>query len=122
MKSKKKYDVTIIGAGIGGLVCGTYLAKAGLRVLLIEKNDNPGGCCVSFKRKGIRFDAGAHIFGSCGKHGILFNMLKKLGVNQEFVKLNPSEKFFFSDEPYNLEKISRLCFNKKIKPIVTDPF
>jgi len=31
-------------------------------------------------------------------------------------------KFFFSDEPYNLEKISHLCFNKKISPIVKDPF
>jgi glutamate racemase len=31
-------------------------------------------------------------------------------------------KFFFSDEPYNLEKISHLCFNKKITPIVKDPF
>jgi len=26
-----------------------------------------------------------------------------------------AHQFFFSDEPYNLEKISHLCFNKKIK-------
>jgi len=31
-------------------------------------------------------------------------------------------QFFFSDEPYNLEKISHMCFAKKIKPIVNDPF
>lgn len=31
-------------------------------------------------------------------------------------------KFYFSDEPYNLEKISHLCFNKRINPIVKDPF
>lgn len=38
------------------------------------------------------------------------------------IKKGGSHKFFFSDEPYNLEKISQLCFNKKISPIVKDPF
>jgi len=38
------------------------------------------------------------------------------------IEKGSANKFFFSDEPYNLEKISRLCFNKKIKPIVNDPF
>ncbi|MCM8787946.1 MAG: FAD-dependent oxidoreductase, partial [Candidatus Omnitrophica bacterium] len=39
---KDQYDVIIIGAGIGGLVCGCYLAKAGLKVLIVEKNDKVG--------------------------------------------------------------------------------
>ncbi len=38
------------------------------------------------------------------------------------IKKGRAHKFFFSDSPYNLEKISRLCFNKKINPIVRDPF
>ena len=38
------------------------------------------------------------------------------------IKKGSANKFFFSDEPYNLEKISHMCFNKKIKPIVNDPF
>lgn len=50
---KYDYDVIIIGAGISGLICGCYLAKAGLKVLIVEKNANPGGYCVSFKEKGI---------------------------------------------------------------------
>lgn len=41
----------------------------------------------------------------------------KIGAKQ-----GSGHKFFFSDEPYNLEKINRLCFNKKIKPIISDPF
>lgn len=31
---KNLYDAIIIGAGIGGLVCGCYLAKAGIKVLI----------------------------------------------------------------------------------------
>ncbi|MEI7425074.1 MAG: glutamate racemase, partial [Candidatus Staskawiczbacteria bacterium] len=38
------------------------------------------------------------------------------------IKKGSDHKFFFSDEPYNLEKISHFCFNKKVKPIVKDPF
>ena len=38
------------------------------------------------------------------------------------IKEGDNHQFFFSDEPYNLEKISRLCFNKKIKPVVKDSF
>ncbi len=97
---KDKYDAIIIGAGIGGLVCGCYLAKAGMKVLIVEKNDKAGGCCVSFRRNGIRFDAGAHIFGSCNKGGTLYNILKRLDIKQEFVRLNPVENFFFADDKF----------------------
>jgi glutamate racemase len=38
------------------------------------------------------------------------------------IKQGDSHKFFFSDEPYNLEKISQTCFNKEINPILKDPF
>lgn len=31
-------------------------------------------------------------------------------------------RFYFSDEPYNFEKISHLCFNKKLKIKIEDPF
>jgi len=42
-----QYDVVIIGAGHNGLVAGTYLARAGLRVLLLERRDMVGGACVT---------------------------------------------------------------------------
>ncbi len=38
------------------------------------------------------------------------------------IKKGNNHQFFFSDEPYNLEKISRLCFQKDIKIKVEDPF
>ncbi len=51
---------------------------------------------------------------------------------KEFLKDNPEiekeiqkgngHEFYFSDEPYDLEKIGHLCFKKQIKPIVGDPF
>lgn len=81
---KDKYDIAIIGAGIGGLICGCYLAKAGLKVLIVEKNAKPGGYCTSFKRKGFIFDACAHSFGSCREGGNIKTMLDELGITDRF--------------------------------------
>jgi phytoene dehydrogenase-like protein len=44
---KSKYDVVILGAGHNGLVAAAYLARAGLSVLLLEKNDYLGGATTS---------------------------------------------------------------------------
>ncbi len=41
------YDAIIIGAGHNGLVTACYLAKAGLKVVVVEKNDWIGGAAVS---------------------------------------------------------------------------
>ena len=43
----KKYDAIVIGAGHNGITNGAFLAKAGLNVLLVEKNDYIGGATVS---------------------------------------------------------------------------
>lgn len=44
---KSKYDAVILGAGHNGLVAAAYLARAGLSVLLLEKNDYIGGASTS---------------------------------------------------------------------------
>src|ERR1039457_5554277 len=46
---KSHYDVVILGAGHNGLVAATYLGRAGLSVLLLEKNDYIGGGKTSQK-------------------------------------------------------------------------
>ncbi len=41
------YDTLIIGAGHNGLVCAAYLAKAGRKVLVLERRGIVGGACVT---------------------------------------------------------------------------
>ncbi|MGE0211300.1 MAG: phytoene desaturase family protein [Parvibaculaceae bacterium] len=43
----KNYDAVIIGAGHNGLVCAAYLAKAGVKVCLVERQDFVGGAAIS---------------------------------------------------------------------------
>ncbi len=91
---KDKYDVIIIGAGIGGLVCGCYLAKAGMKVFIAEKHDKPGGYCTSFTRNGYRFDAAIHYLGGCRKGGQIDKILKELSIRDrlELVHYDPTDK------------------------------
>jgi len=46
---KARYDIVILGAGHNGLVAASYLGRAGLSVLLLEKNDYIGGATTSQK-------------------------------------------------------------------------
>lgn len=91
-KDKEIYDAIIIGAGIGGLVCGCYLAKAGMKVLIAEQHYKPGGYCTSFKRQGFTFDAAAHCFGGYRKDGITRKVFKHLEIDKrlKIKKVDPS--------------------------------
>lgn len=40
-----RYDVVIIGSGMGGLACGAILSKEGMRVCVVEKTAPPAAVC-----------------------------------------------------------------------------
>ncbi len=94
------YDVIIVGGGIAGLTCSAYLAKAGKKVLLIEKNNEIGGLVNSFNHNGFTFDAGVK---SLLNAGIIFPMLKQLGINIETLKSPVT--IGLENEILNVEKI-----------------
>jgi phytoene dehydrogenase-like protein len=104
-KSKKRmYDVVIIGAGMGGLVCGCYLAKAGMKVLIAERHYKPGGYCTSFKRKNFLFDAATHSFGGYRETGIVRKVFTDLEIDKRIrikrqdpsdIILTPDYRFTF---------------------------
>lgn len=59
-----KYDVVIIGGGLGGLECGYTLSKCGLGVCVLEQGDALGGCLQTFRRKRMDYDTGFHYVGA----------------------------------------------------------
>lgn len=77
------FDVIVVGAGASGLTAAAYLAKYGRRVLLCEKESACGGLVNSFTRDGFTFDGGARALEDAG---VLFTMLRQLGLQIEFVK------------------------------------
>lgn len=92
------YDAVIIGAGVGGLVCASLLAKAGLKTLLVEQHYMVGGYCSTFKRKGYIFDAATHFYPLLGNtESITGQLLQDLGVTTGWVKMDPVDHFHFPD-------------------------
>ena len=56
-----RYDVVVVGAGIGGLTAGALLARCGLSTLVVEHHYLPGGCCTALRREGFTFDVGPEL-------------------------------------------------------------
>jgi phytoene dehydrogenase-like protein len=104
-KPKSKYDVIIIGAGIGGLTCAGYLAKAGFDVLVCEQHDKPGGYVTSFNRKGFIFDSGPK---SIGSNGVVFPILRELGLYDRIKFIRPSIQVITPNARFNMESLPQI--------------
>jgi all-trans-retinol 13,14-reductase len=76
----EQYDVVIVGSGLGGLACGTILAKEGYKVCVIEKNKQIGGNLQTFVREGVVFDSGVHYVGGLDKGQNLYQLFRYLGI------------------------------------------
>ena len=80
----------IIGGGIGGLVSGALLAKEGYKVTVLEKNTIIGGGLQTFKRNGVSFPTGMHIFGGFQEGGNLRKLFEYLDVMDK-ISLRPMD-------------------------------
>ncbi|MBR5024083.1 MAG: NAD(P)-binding protein, partial [Victivallales bacterium] len=59
---KDRYDIVVIGSGLGGLTSANRLARAGHSVLLVEQHSQIGGLATYFRRKSHIFDVALHGF------------------------------------------------------------
>ncbi len=70
-------NVVIIGAGIGGLIAGSLLAKKGYKVTIFEAHGAPGGYTAGFYRKGYYFESGTVSFEASAS---VFKAMKDIGA------------------------------------------
>ncbi|MEA2921554.1 MAG: all-trans-retinol 13,14-reductase [Bradyrhizobium sp.] len=71
-----RYDVVVIGAGLGGLTTGAILARAGRKVLVIERSNSVGGAASSYKAGDLFVEGSLHETSDPhdprdSKHGVL---------------------------------------------------
>ncbi len=93
-----RYDVVVIGSGVGGLITANLLARDGARVLLVEQHYMAGGYCSTFRRAGYTFDAATHFYPLLGNPETLTGrLLAELGVETGWVKMDPVDTFHLPD-------------------------
>ena len=100
----EKYDAIIVGGGHNGLTCGAYLAKAGKKVLVLERKGIVGGAAVTEEfSPGFKASTYSFIMGQLHPKVIEELELRKHGLEQYLVPhiINPTDDdcIVFSKEP-----------------------
>lgn len=90
--------VVVIGAGFGGISAAAYLANAGYKVTVYEKNSWVGGRARVLDRDGYRFDMGPSWYWMPSEHDQWFT---DMGVRREdyyaIHRVDPSYKVYYGD-------------------------
>ncbi len=66
-RAESKYDIIVIGSGIGGLTNAALLSKLGQKVCVLEQHYTAGGFTHSYERNGYEWDVGVHYIGEVHK-------------------------------------------------------
>lgn len=97
----KEYQVIIIGAGNGGLVAAARLAMEGVKVLLVEQHNLPGGFATSFVRGRFEFETSLHEladYGSDSNPGEIKKLFEDvLKIDAEFLSIPEAYRIITKD-------------------------
>ncbi len=85
VKDRSRHPIVVIGAGLGGLTAGVYLAKQGFPVTVVEQHHIPGGYATSFERGRFNFEVSLHQ--TAAHNSAVELVLRELGLWDE---LEPS--------------------------------
>lgn len=107
-------SIIIIGAGMAGLSAGCYAQMNGYDSQIYEMQDQPGGLCTSWKRKGYTIDGCIHWLVGSSPQSPFYRYWQEVGVvqNRQFINFDEYARFEGSDgrtlilyaDPERLEK------------------
>jgi all-trans-retinol 13,14-reductase len=101
-----KFDVVIIGGGLGGLLCGNILGREGYKVCILEKNHKLGGSLQTFGRKACIFNTGLNYTESLDEGQVLHQYFRYFGLidKNNFRRLDEDgfDVISFPDAKYKL--------------------
>ncbi|HOD93433.1 MAG TPA: NAD(P)/FAD-dependent oxidoreductase [Clostridia bacterium] len=101
-KFSREYDVIVIGAGNGGLTAGAVCAKKGLKTLVLEQHNLPGGVATSFVRGRFEFEPSLHEisdFGPEDNAGAVRNLLENtLELGAQWIRVPEAYRLIIPKE------------------------
>lgn len=102
MLSENKYDVVIVGGGLGGLMTAVLLAKEGMQVCVLERDKQIGGCLQTFSMHKKVLDSCVHYIGGLGEGHTLHTLLRYAGImdklSMKSYDANAFDKIAFGNE------------------------
>ena len=100
-------EAVIIGSGLGGLLSGAILSRAGYPVTVLEKAAQPGGCLQAFTREGLRFDTGFHSVAGLEEGGPLERIFRPLGLmDLPWEHVTETDEIVLDGVPHRLAELS----------------
>src|SRR5262249_50701744 len=79
----RQFDAIIIGSGLGGLTAGALYARAGRRVLLVERNDYFGGAATVYRRGRLAIETSLHEIDGFDDNDPKLPLLRSLGLDRD---------------------------------------
>ena len=82
-------QAVVIGAGFGGLSTALSMARRGVRVVVFERLNYPGGCASTFERGGYFFESGATLFSGFGENQLFKQWKDELNLPVDLNWIDP---------------------------------
>lgn len=106
-------SVIVIGSGFAGLSAASFMAKEGWKVIVLEKNDTPGGRARQLKENGFTFDMGPSFYWMPDVFERYFNQFgKKVSDYYTLNRLDPSYRVYwkdgYTDIPADYEELKKV--------------
>lgn len=96
------FDLAVIGAGLSGMAVAARLQSQGLRTIVLEVHDKPGGCAGYFERDGFTFDVGATTLVDFREDGVGGEFLRSIGMSLPDGDFLPGYTAWLPDRQINL--------------------